>query len=139
MQNYNLYWYGNLTTENAEQVGKLFTQLLGDGKDGKYHTAIAALPQAFDKGDADCSVDVHPSLRLYEKDGVKVSVEDGRAHLTIHNTYGLWMLDTDIPNGRDVSGRTPYISFGGNKVTIKHRAPAGNLLVWTFAVEDHAE
>ena len=133
---YGMYWYGNLTTENAEEVGKLFVRLLGDGKDGKYHTAIAALPQAFAKGDADCSMSVHSSLKLFEKDGVKVSVEDGRAHLTIHNTYGLWMLDTD---GRSDAGRTPYISFDGNKVTIKHRAPAGNLLVWMFAVEDHAE
>jgi hypothetical protein len=137
---YNMYWYGMLTTGNVEQVGKLLRELLV----GKFHTVIAAHPVAYEKGDAHLSMDVHTSQKLYENEaqnGVKAEANDDRAHVTIHNSYGLWMLDSSLTDERpsDSSGRNPYIVFKGNQVTITHRAPAGNLLVWTFAVEDHAE
>jgi len=140
----SMYWDGMLTTDNVEAVGKLFNELLSHGPESspdKFHTVIAALPVAYDKEDAGLSMYVHTSQKLYDK-GVTAEVKDGRAYLTIHNSYGLWMLDSLLSGERapyDSTYKNPYLRFKGNQVTIWHRAPAGNLLVWTFAAEDHGE
>jgi len=134
----NLYWYGVLTTGNVERVAGLLNQLL----DGKYYTAISALPDE----SRDCRMSVRTSQKLSpegtrDRKAISWSVDDGRAHLTIHDTYGLWCLDSKLEgdNARNDNFQNPYFVFEGNQVTIRHRAPIGNLLVWTFAVEDHAE
>jgi len=144
----NLYWYGMLTTGNVEQVAGLLGQLL----DGKFYTAITAYPTAyppFDKEnlDMDVRMDVRTSQKLSPEGtrngkAITWSVEDERAHLTIYDTYGLYCVDSKLQGDRarnDSTYQNPYFVFEGNRVTIRHRAPAGNLLVWTFAVEDHSE
>jgi hypothetical protein len=139
---YNLYWFGMLTTGNVEQVGKLFSELL----DGKFYTAIVAHPMAYKAPtDVDVRLDVRTSQKLVaegtrDNKAIVAEVSDDRAHLTIHDTFGLYCVDSGLQGEvqrPDSSYQNPYIVFEGNRVTIRHRAPAGNLLVWTFAVEDH--
>ena len=144
----NLYWFGMLTTGNVEKVAGLLGQLLND----RYYTAICAHPTIYPKTlelpeTVALSMDVRTSQKLSPsgtRDGKAISwgVEDGRAHLTLQDTFGLYMLDSNLQGERshsDSTYRNPYFVFDGNKVTIHHRAPAGNLLVWTFATEDHSE
>jgi hypothetical protein len=151
---YNLYWFGRLTTENVEQVGKLLSELL----EGKFYTVITAIPRRC-PGDAQASdirMDVRTSQKLVaegacdkkaivahrgDKKAIVAEVSDDRAHLTIHDTFGLYCIDSDLQRevGHDPTYQNPYIVFEGNRVTIRHRSPAGNLLVWVFAVEDHTE
>lgn len=148
MKPYNLHWHGMLTVDNAKEVGKLMTELLSD----KFFTFVAAHPAILPELDAqhpqtvDMRMDVRPSQRLFADPGkkpVNVSITDGKyAHLTIYDTYGLAILDTSLTGkyGQfDHTYKNPYFSFDGNRVTIWHRAPAGNLLVWSYAVENHEE
>lgn len=149
MREYNLYWYGMLTTGNIEQVAKLFHELL----DGKFYTTINVYPRLLPKLDEqhpetiDCRLDVHTSQRLTPEDtrskkAIITKVDGDFAYMSIHDTYGIHMMDTRLPGERaqyDHTYQNPYIVFEGNRVSIHHRAPAGNLLVWTFAVEDHSE
>jgi hypothetical protein len=144
MRNFNLYWFGMLTTGNVEQVGKLFSELLA----GKFYTLITAHPVAYKNPEAvDVQMYVYTSRKLVaegtrDNKAIVAEVRDGRAHLFIHDTYGSHFIDSDLQHEQahsDLAYKNPYIVFEGNRVTIRHRAPAGNLLIWTFAVEDHSE
>ena len=149
MQPYNLHWSGMLTTGNIEQVHNLFHELL----DGKFYTSINAHPTVYPKIDEkhpetmDCRMHVRTSQKLTPEgvrggDAITFSVDGKYAHLAIHDTYGIHMMDTKLEGEHahyDHTYQNPYIVFEYNRVTIHHRAPAGNLLVWAFAVEDHSE
>jgi hypothetical protein len=144
VRNYNLYWFGMLTTGNVEQVGKLLSELL----EGKFYTLITAHPVAYKNPEGvDVRMYVYTSQKLMaagtrDNKAIVAEVRDGRAHLFIHDTYGAHFIDSDLQGEVAVPDSTfqnPYITFEGNRVTIRHRAPAGNLLIWTFAVEDHSE
>lgn len=140
-------WYGMLTTGNAGEVGRRMLTLL----DGKYYTTIMTYPVVYDNDpkSLDARNDVRTSQKLYDKkmlrDGrssIEAEVKDGRAHISIHDSFGLYMLDSNIEgDNRTNTGdyKNPYIVIDHKSVVIKHRAPAGNLLIWTFAVEDHSE
>lgn len=145
---YNLYWYGMLTTGNVEKVAALLTELL----DGKFYTAITAHPTVYPKIDdkhpeiPDVRMDVRTSQKLiYRSNGkpaITFEVKDDYGYMSIHDTYGVYMIDTKLKGeSAQIDGtlQNPYIVFEGNRVTIRHRAPAGNVLVWAFAVEDHSE
>jgi len=147
MKPYNLHWHGMLTTGNVVEVGKLMTELLT----GKFFTFVAMHPTLLPEIDAahpqtiDMRVDARPSQKLFADPGkqpINARVENGYGHKSIYDTYGLAMLDTNLQGAFapfDHLYKNPYFSFDGNRVTIWHRAPAGNLLVWTYAVENHEE
>ena len=148
MQNYNLHWFGMLTIGNVEKVAALFHELL----DGQHYTAITAHPTFYPadgerRETPDCRMDIRTSQKLSPEkvrggDAIRATVNGDYAYLSINDTYGIYMIDTKLQGEHahhDCTYQNPYIVFAGNRVTIWHRAPAGNVLVWAFAVEEHAE
>lgn len=150
-RSYNLHWYGPLALNNIAEVSDLLRRLL---KSTKTHTTITYNPE---QPWSRCHVETAQAL-VYEGrdckfDAVNYTADwnKGWGHITVHNSYGLYMIDTRVkywwqdPSRMAEAKRpagwkqydVPYFSFEGNKVTIEHRAPCGDWLRWIFATEYH--
>jgi len=141
--NYNPFWYGSLTLKNAPEVERLLRELLTS----KRFTTVAYHP-----GEAGWRCQVETSQKLHkplpgEPAPVRIDVKDGMAFGCISTTYGLWLFDSKEPENERIRNKVvgekerykvPYFVFEGNKVSIFHRAPCGDLLCWIFK-QEHEE
>ena len=126
------HWFGNLTVDNIEEVGKVALKML-NGK--KYVFA------AYHEG---CySVEVRPDRSLENgTNGSPLSVwfGDNREHgrFNFCDTYGGWGLSTSCKKPvYDGKYNTPHVVFEYDKtIKITQRNGHGDLLYWTIAVQD---
>jgi hypothetical protein len=132
-------WSGYLTRANIVQVADRIRRLL-TGK--RYVFVVANEFMMLTHG----HIDEGPEVRIEQLSGndpVTVSVDGAWARFMVHDTYGIWGSDTDAVNRAGVSeilaegnegNYPPYILFRPDRVEIRHRAPAGHVLVWTAMV-----
>lgn len=101
-----LFWFGDLSPENAEAIAVTLRQLLA----GKRHTVAVVNDGRLDR--------VHTDNEL---EYIRATSSGG---LVISDSYGLWCIYAPA-----------YISFRGEQVFISHKAGAGTELQWVFATQ----
>lgn len=140
---------GRLSKANVEQIAKVFSQMFGRRKRFTYtrvrpdYVKVAGITPFIDT-----RVDVYTGVKLERtRGGVKVApvsfeVDENSAMLTISTTEYLCMYDTTLetwhpPHGEnyDYAYKFPYISFDGDRCTIKYQTPCGDQAVDVFALE----
>lgn len=127
MNEYALNWCGKLTVENIEQVVGLFRKLL----ENRRYTFVA-INQSYRRPDVRTGQQLDPRKAKGEE-VFSIWFDDKSsppafAGFNAVDTYGVWGLSTSAND-------QPYISFEWNKVTIEHKAPAGNELICVLAIE----
>ncbi len=133
---YNLSWRGMLTVENVQQVADLLHKLL----DGKCYTFITA--NEFFQFKPEVQTKQH---FLSNEGAVGVYYDEENtppkyAGFNVNDTRGVWSCSTNSTDIRkDPEFKNPYLFFENDRVTITHRAPAGNLLYWVIVAEQYLE
>jgi hypothetical protein len=149
MRPINDRWKGRLSMQNAAEVAKVFSSIFGRRKRFTYtrvrpdYVKIAGITPFIDT-----RVDVHTGVKLERTRGgekvaaVDVIIEKDHAMLSIGTTEYLCMYDTTLETwapsageGYDYAYKFPYISFEGDRCTIKYQTPCGDQAVDVFALE----
>lgn len=135
----DMQWSGYLTRANIVGVADRIRRLLT----GKRYVFVAANEFGMlIRGRIERGPDVRIE-QLSGEDPVTLSVKEERAWLSVHDTYGVWGMDTEAKDRAAVSeilaegnerSYPPYIVFNHDRVEVRHHAPAGHVLVWTAVV-----
>lgn len=146
MKPYNMRWRGMLTTGNAKDVAKLFRALL-NRRSFTYTLVRPSLLPALSK---DCPqmietrVDVHTRQKLIKgqrfgvRAGVRVTHSVGNVMISIPTDSYLCMYQSTLVGESaafDHTYKNPYITFDGDRATIKWQTPCGDQAVDVFTLE----
>lgn len=128
----DLNWSGMLTTKNIDQVAKLLHQLL----DGNKHTFVSANEFYGFKPKVETDQKLTPEKT---ESGKAINVSHhakDHASLFITHSGGVLICSTNLVEDiYDPNFKNPYFNFEDDKVTITHRADAGQVLHWVAAVQ----
>lgn len=115
-----------LTVDNIDAVADLIRRTLED----KTYTFVAVNEGRNYEPDVDTG-------RTLRKDGVDVArYESGGASIFVHDSWGVLPISAGVSDDYDPDVRRgAYVVVTLRQVSIKHRAPIGHLLYWSFTLE----
>jgi len=147
MKPYNMRWRGMLTTGNAAEVTKLFKALLNRRRFTYTQVRPSLLPAISPTCPQmiETRVEVHTRQKLvierqWDVPAIRVSFDNAGESATIVvslDSY-LCMFLTDLQGvsaAYDHTYKNPYITFDGDRVTIKWQTPCGDQAVDVFTLE----
>lgn len=133
----NQLFHEYLTIENFDDVVDTLEAMVKD----RTYTWVTANSDSRDGYDNSWA---RPEVRVDQRIDkiVRSLLPDGRPHVTVCDTYGVFGLHTDIPDRKTAnalayddpaSHRLTYISIDAGQFRMRLRAPGGNHLCWVIA------
>ena len=147
MKPFNMRWRGMLTTGNANEITKLFKTLLNRRRFTYTQVRPSLLPAIGPTCPQmiETRVDVHTRQKLVierqrQVPAIRVSFDqDGKsATIVVSLDSYLCMFQTNLVGesaAYDHTYKNPYITFDGDRVTIKWQTPCGDQAVDVFTLE----
>lgn len=121
----NTRWYGTVNVNNLEDVAKaIYNKLVGK----RY--VFASFNDYYNYPNV-----IKTRVNQQIEGDLQVWNKGDYAGFNIGDSYGVWGLSTwRQEEGYDGNFDSPYVSFEWDTITITHRAPADNILVWQITV-----